>query len=519
MSRFQDGWRAAGLLLHITSLPGPFGIGDLGPKAHAMLDFLQKAGVHFWQVLPVNPTAPALGNSPYSAYSAFAGNELLVSPTLMVEEGWITKADADRARQTQPGQPNRDRVDFETTIKLKSALIDLAYSRVGFGLLDREDFSKFAWDNSAWLNDYSFFMTAKADLGGIPWFEWPDGLKYRDDHELGVHGRRLSEAILRVKFGQFLFFSQLNRLKDGAVRRGIKLMGDTAFYVNHDSSDVWANRHLFRLTPDGQTGKMAGVPPDYFSQTGQLWGNPVFDWPANRESGYGWWLSRLRHNLSMFDWIRLDHFRAFCRYWSVAGKAETAKNGDWEMGPGASLFEAAGGGPLNVVAEDLGVITPDVTELRQKFDFPGMRVLHFGFGPDQPLSTHCPYRIEPDNLVYAATHDNNTTRGWYENDIDYKSRQRISDLAGYQVNSSNVAWTLIRLTYLSSGAISVITVPDLLNLGKDGRLNVPGTVGTGNWAWRLSTMDQLTPALAANLAELGALAGRDDLRHPNVLTY
>jgi 4-alpha-glucanotransferase len=476
------------------------------------LDFLQKAGLHIWQVLPVNPTAPALGNSPYSAYSAFAGNELLVSPSLMVEEGWITKAESEQARQPQSGQ-----IDFEKTIKLKSTLLDTAYAKVGFGLLDREDFSRFAWENSNWLNDYSFFMTAKADLGGLPWSAWPDGLKYRDDQQLGVHGRRLSEAILRVKFGQFLFFSQLNRLKDGASRRGISLMGDTAFYVNHDSSDVWANRHLFKLTSDGLTDMMAGVPPDYFSKTGQLWGNPVFDWSANRNSGYGWWISRLRHNLSMFDWVRLDHFRAFCRYWSVAGGSKTAAVGTWEEGPRESLFEAAGG-QLNVVAEDLGVITPDVTALRKRFDFPGMRVLHFGFGPDQPLSTHCPYRVEPDNLVYAATHDNNTTRGWFEYDIDHKARQRISDMAGHEVNSFNVAWTLIRMAFLSPGAISVITVPDLLNLGREARLNTPGTVGK-NWTWRLGSLDHLTPDITDNLAELGALAGRDNQKHPNILTY
>ncbi|MDR1678041.1 MAG: 4-alpha-glucanotransferase [Deltaproteobacteria bacterium] len=512
MSRFQEGWRAAGLMLHFSSLPGPYGIGDLGPTAHSFLDFLQKAGIHIWQILPVNPTGPPLGNSPYSAYSAFAGNELLVSPALMVEEGWISKEEAEKARQPQSGK-----VDFAKTIKLKTALLDTAYNRVGFGLLDREDFSKFAWENGAWLNDYSFFMTTKADLGGLPWFEWPDGLKYRDDQELGIHGRRLSEAILRVKFGQFLFFSQLKRLKDGAARRGISLMGDIAFYVNHDSSDVWANRYLFKLTQEGKAERVGGVPPDYFAKTGQLWGNPVFDWSANQANNYGWWVSRLRHNLAMFDWVRLDHFRAFCRYWSVEAGAKTAEMGVWENGPGASLFEAAGG-QLNVVAEDLGIITPDVTELRKRFDFPGMRVLHFGFGDDQPLSSHCSYRIESDNLVYVGTHDNNTSRGWFENDIDPKSRQRISDLVGYKVTAANVAWTLIRLAYLSTGTISLFTVPDLLNLGREGRLNTPGTVGD-NWAWRLNSLDSLTPALAANLSELGSLAGRDNCRHPNILHY
>ncbi|MDR1110012.1 MAG: 4-alpha-glucanotransferase [Deltaproteobacteria bacterium] len=511
MSRFKDGWRAAGLMLHFSSLPGPYGIGDLGPAAHSFLDFLKRAGVHFWQVLPVNPTAPALGNSPYSAFSAFAGNELLVSPALMVEEGWISKAEADLARQPPAAQ-----IDFPRTIRLKSDLLDRAFARVGFGLLDREDFSRFSWDNAMWLNDYAFFMTAKADLGGGPWTGWPDGLKYRDDHQLGVHGRRLSEAILRVKFGQFLFFSQLRRLREGAARRGVMLMGDTAFYVNHDSSDVWANRHLFRLRPDGLPDKVAGVPPDYFSETGQLWGNPVFNWADNRANGYGWWLSRLRHNLAMFDWVRLDHFRAFRAYWSVDAGAATAASGAWEAGPGESLFESAGGA-LNLVAEDLGVITPDVTELRRGFDLPGMRVLHFGFGPDQPLSTHCPFRIEPDNLVYTATHDNNTTRGWYEHDLDYAGRQRLSDLAGHEVTARNAAWTLVRLAFLSPGAICVATVPDLLDLGQEARLNTPGTA-SGNWGWRLDSMDPLSPGLAGRLAELGALAGRDNLSHPNVLS-
>ncbi|MDR1296983.1 MAG: 4-alpha-glucanotransferase, partial [Deltaproteobacteria bacterium] len=471
-------------------------------------------GVHFWQVLPVNPTGPGLGNSPYSAYSAFAGNELLVSPALLVEEGWVTKAQADQARQPQP-----DQVDFPRTIGLKTALLDAAYAKVGFGLLDREDFSRFAWANAMWLNDYAFFMTAREDFGGGPWTSWPDGLRRRDDRELDVHGRRLAEKILRVKFGQFLFFSQLKRLKDGAARRGIRLMGDTALYVNHDSSDVWANRRLFMLEPDGSPRLVAGVPPDYFSKTGQLWGNPVFDWPANEASGYGWWASRIRHNLEMFDWIRLDHFRAFCAYWSVAAGAETARDGEWVRGPGAGLFERASeGGRLNLVAEDLGVITPDVTELRKKFDYPGMRVLHFAFNSDQPISTHCFFRIEPDNLVYAGTHDNNTTRGWFDQDLDRGARRRLSDLAGRAVDSSSAAWTLIRLAYLSPGALAVVTAQDVLDLGPEARLNTPG-VPSGNWGWRLRSPDQLTPALADRLAELGALAGRDNLAHPNLLTY
>ncbi|MDR0354192.1 MAG: 4-alpha-glucanotransferase [Deltaproteobacteria bacterium] len=514
MTLFAQGWRAAGLFMHLTSLPGPYGIGDLGPTAHNFLDLLKKAGFHFWQVLPVNPTTPALGNSPYSAFSAFAGNELMVSPALMVEEGWITEGEATKARM-----PCLDQIDFNWTINNKTALLDAAYEKVGFGLLDHEDFSRFAWGNAHWLNDYAFFMAMKKDLGGLAWTDWPEGLRERDDKHLESHGRRLAKEILRLKFGQYLFFSQLRRLKDGASRRGLGLIGDSAFYVNHDSSDVWANRRLFKLGPTGLPVEAAGVPPDYFAENGQLWGNPVFDWPANQADGYGWWLSRLRHNLAMFDWVRLDHFRAFCAYWSVPAEETTAKNGVWQPGPGASLFEAAQkDGQLNLVAEDLGMITPDVTDLRRRFNYPGMRVLQFGFGPDQPLSTHCPYRIEPDNLVYAATHDNNTTRGWFDKELDSDGRNRLSDLAGFTVARSNVAWTLIKLAYLSPGALSVATMPDILDLDQESRLNVPG-LPSGNWGWRLTRLDWLTPRLIDKLAELSCLAGRDNMTHPNVLTY
>ena len=515
MNRFDQGWRAAGLFLHVTSLPGPYGVGDLGPAAHGFLEFLAEAGLHFWQVLPVSPTAPALGNSPYSAYSAFAGHELLVSPDLMVEEGWITGAEADSARV--PGDPRR--ADFGAASATKGRLLDLAFGKVGLGLLDRPDFAKFIHDNAGWLNDYAFFMAVKASLGGTAWTSWPEGLARRDEEQLRSHGRRLAEAILRVKFGQYLFFRQLGRLKDLARWRGLGLVGDTAFYVNHDSSDVWANPGLFRLAPDGTVGPMAGVPPDYFSKTGQLWGNPVFDWDAHRADGYRWWAGRIRHNLGLFDWVRLDHFRAFSACWTVEAGSPTAETGEWTPGPGAALFEAASaGGPLNIIAEDLGVITPDVTELRRRFGLPGMRVLQFGFGPDQPLSNHTPFRIEPDNLVYAGTHDNNTTRGWFENDLDDEGRQRLSDLAGREVTAWTAAWTLIRLAMLSGGAMCLATVQDLLNLGADSRLNVPGTA-FGNWAWRLGSLGELTEELSGRLADLAALSGRDNLEHPNVLTY
>ncbi|MDR2443643.1 MAG: 4-alpha-glucanotransferase [Deltaproteobacteria bacterium] len=515
MSLFDQGWRAAALFTHITSLPSPYGVGDLGPCAHAFLDFLKRSGFHFWQVLPVNPTAPGLGNSPYSAYSAFAGFELLVSPDLMVKDGWLSPDQARDARL-----PNTGQVDFPKAMEVKTKLIDAAYSKVGFGILDRKDFAKFIYDNAAWLNDYAFFMAVKADFGGSSWSHWPDGLKYRDDRELAHHGRRLSEAILRIKFGQYLFFKQLGILKDQAKARGLGLIGDIAFYVNHDSSDVWSNRRLFKLNNDGSTSFMAGVPPDYYSETGQLWGNPVFDWASHQADGFGWWKSRIFHLLGLFDWVRLDHFRAFLAYWEVEPGSKTAATGAWQPSPGPALFESAASShkSLNIIAEDLGVITPDVTALRRRFNFPGMRVLQFGFGSDQPLSSHTPFRIEPDNLVFSATHDNNTSKGWYEEELDADGQKRLSDIAGMEVTAQTAAWALIRFAYLSTGALSVVSIPDILNRGSKWRLNLPGT-STGNWGWRLESFDELTSELSDRLADLGAVSGRDNLMHPNILTY
>jgi 4-alpha-glucanotransferase len=502
-------------MLHFTCLPSPYGIGDLGPSAHQFIDFLHKANFHFWQVLPTNPTSPSLGNSPYTAFSTFAGNELLISPDLMLTEGFIDLSDLQRAHQAQSSQ-----VDFDATIHRKGALIDLAFQRA-LGALEHNDvFERFCLDNASWLNDYSFFIAAKDAFGGVAWTDWPADLADRDDGALAKYGTKFSKEILRVKFGQFLFFSQLGRLKQAAKEKGVGLIGDTAFYVNHDSSDVWSHRELFSLNDDGTLSFMAGVPPDYFAKTGQLWGNPIYDWSAHQKEGYRWWKGRILHNLGLFDWVRLDHFRAFSAFWSVEPRSKTAQSGSWRPCPGAELFETVmqGRDSLNIIAEDLGVITPDVTDLRRRFGFPGMRVLQFGFGSDQPLSSHTPFRIPADNLVYSATHDNNTTKGWYEHDLDDQARERLTKLAGWPVTADDAAEALVRLAYLSPAALCVVTVQDLLNLGQESRLNTPGTA-KGNWGYRLNSLDDLSPHLADALSELGQLSGRDNYTHPNILTY
>jgi len=516
MNLIGEGWRAGGLLLHISSLATPYGVGDLGPAAHRMTDFLSRAGFHFWQVLPLSPTAPGLGNSPYSAYSAFAGNPLFISPDLLVRDGWLT---ADEARAAE--LPTEGPVDFERVVARKDALLNLAFERAETRLEAQAGFQDFAWRNGPWLNDYAFFMAAKNHFGGADWLGWPMELRRRDDAALHLFGTRLARPILREKFAQYLFFSQLAELKELLHRKGLGLIGDAPIYLSHDSSDVWTQPRLYQLDEAGRSVALAGVPPDYFSRDGQLWGNPIFNWPEHGREGFNWWKNRLWRQFELYDWLRLDHFRAFAAFWSVPAGAKTAASGSWRPGPGADLFAAASAnGPLKIIAEDLGIITPDVTALRREFGYPGIRVLQFGFGDSFGLSTHAPFRVEPDNAVYTGTHDNNTTRGWFRQEADELKRRQLAELAGGPVTEENAAWALIRLAWFSPAALALTPAQDLLNLNENARLNIPGTAA-GNWAWRLSSPSCLVDddRLADRLAELAALSGRDNQVHPNILTY
>ena len=514
MPQIDDGWRASALLLHPSSLYSPYGIGDLGPSAQAMVSFLGRCGFHFWQFLPLVPTSAGLGNSPYSAFSAFAGHSLLISPDLMVRDGWL-RADEARAAEL----PASSRVDFDLAAINKTRLLDLAFERAENGLEHHQAFQEFAWKNGTWMNDYAFFMAAKHHFGGGSWIDWPEALRRRDDSALREYGTALARPILREKFVQFLFFTQLHELKDLMRERGLGLIGDVAIYVNHDSSDVWSQPELFCLDPEGRSYEVAGVPPDYFAKDGQLWGNPTFNWERHAQDGYNWWKHRLWHTLTLYDWIRLDHFRGFAAYWAVPAGAETAASGKWRPGPGVNLFNAASSaGPLNIIAEDLGIITPDVTALRRQFGYPGMRVMQFAFGPDSACCAHIPFRIEKDNVVYTATHDNNTTRGWFRQDATALMRRQLSELCGYEVREDNAAWALIRLAWYSPGALAVAPMQDMLNLDERSRMNTPGTP-SGNWAWKLSGPDLLTDELAGRMADLTAVSGRDNFDHPNTLTY
>jgi 4-alpha-glucanotransferase len=472
------------------------------------------AGLRYWQILPLNPTAPSLGNSPYSGFSAFAIWELYASPAAMKEEGLLDAGDL-RDLEIPLGGP----VDYPRVMAAKKEAVDRAFAREERRLMDDPDFRGFMSFNGSWLDDYALFAAAKADTGGLPWTEWPEEIRLRRPEGLERWGTRLARQILRIKYGQHIVFRELTKLKARLGELGIRLIGDAPFYVSHDSADVWARRDLFLLDPaTGETAVMAGVPPDYYSEDGQLWGNPVYDWPRHREEGYAWWTHRILHNLGLFDWTRLDHFRAFSACWTVPAGEATARNGRWMPGPGGELFGRVSQGDLNIVAEDLGVITPDVTLLRKSRELPGMRVLQFGAGDPTGLSIHCPFRVEPDNLVYPSTHDSNTSRGWYRHELDDPGKKALDTLAGFRVTDSSAAKALVTLAWMSPGAIALATVQDLLGLDETARINVPGTA-TGNWEWRMDGFTPLNDRLAAELAELTAVAGRDDYPHPNILTY
>jgi 4-alpha-glucanotransferase len=475
---FPPGYRASGLLLHVTSLPSPYGIGDVGPAALAWIDRLQGAGQCWWQALPMGPTG--YGNSPYQPLSSFAGNGLVISPDWLVEDGLL------RASDCQPGEFPEHETDYNAVIPFKHRLLETAWSRFTAG--DRSDlrpaYEQFCRDQAHWLDDYALFRALKARFNGAYYLEWPAELVQRQQAALDRARSELTNQVGLACFAQFVLLRQAARLKAYARGKGVKLIGDLPFFVSPDSSDVWANPELFLLDERHRPRFVAGVPPDYFSATGQLWGNPVYNWDALRDAGYRWWIDRLRSLLSHVDAIRLDHFRAFTAAWHVPAGAPTAESGNWRPGPGAGFFSAVQTelGSLPFLAEDLGRITPDVYALRDQFHLPGMRVLQFAFDghSDNP---HLPENYVSNAVVYTGTHDNPTTRGWYE---DLPDGQR-GNLWNYRKrsagNSGEAAPALIDLAWSSAAALAMAPLQDVLNLGNEARMNVPGRPD-GNWRWR-----------------------------------
>jgi len=483
-------------LLHPTSFPGPYGIGDLGAEAYRFVDWLAAAGQGLWQVLPLGPTG--FGDSPYQTFSAFAGNPLLIAPEDLLQRGYLPENDL-----AAPSFPS-ERVDYGAVIPWKQGLLWRAFQQFAAGPRPQA-FHDFVSQEQAWLPDYSLFMALKDEQQGQPWWLWPPELRDKEPLAMSRAQERLQERIQFYFFQQWLFFQQWGKLKEYANQHGIAIIGDIPIYVARDSADVWAHRSLFLLDAEGQPLVVAGVPPDYFSPTGQLWGNPIYDWEKMAANGYAWWIERMRANLRWYDIIRIDHFRGFYNFWAVPGGDETAVGGEWRAGPRHDFFDAllAALGELPIIAEDLGEPDPGVDELREHYHFPGMKVLQFAWGGDA-TNPFLPHNYEPNCVVYTGTHDNDTTRGWYE-----KAPEHEKDFVRryLRVDGSDIAWDFIRLAQSSTARMALIPLQDAMNLGSEARMNLPATAA-GNWAWRYLP-PQLSPEIQAGLAELAGLYGRD----------
>lgn len=489
--------RAAGILLHPTSLPGRYGIGDLGEELIAFLDWAAGAGFRVWQVLPLNP--PGYGNSPYGCLSSFAGNPLLLSPERLRHEGLLP---GDALNGVPPfGEGS---VEFDRVCEVKFALLRESWRRFASEADSerRSALNAFVAAEKSWLDDYALFMALKNARGGEPWWTWESPIVRRGKRALDKARAALADDIAFWKYLQFLFFGQWQTVRGAAHARGIRIMGDVPIYVASDSADVWANQELFQLDDHGRATVVAGVPPDYFSETGQRWGNPLYRWDVMRETGFQWWIARVRANLRFADVIRLDHFRGFAAYWEIPASEPTAIHGHWMPGPGKALFDAIREalGDLPLVAEDLGFITQDVHDLRNAIGLPGMKILQFAFGQND--SPHLPHRFEPKTIVYTGTHDNDTARGWFEHaSLEEQKAARL-----YLGDDADIAFAFIRAAYTSVARTAIVPVQDVLSLGSDARMNTPGE-DQNNWSWRMPS-GALTYAHAERLRRLAALTGR-----------
>ena len=490
--------RSSGILLHPTSLPGPFGIGDLGPAAHEWIETLATTGTRHWQVLPLGPTG--YGDSPYQCFSSFAGNPNLISPEALVADGLLTPDDLD-------GLPPLDdrEVDYGLVIPTKTSLVDRAGSRIDAAGL-RDELIEFSDNHREWLDDFAVFMALKDVHDLRPWWTWESEFRDRDRQAIDRFRSANAALIEQHVVRQFLFFRQWHVLRAAARGHGIRVIGDIPIFVAADSVDVWTNRDLFYLDEEGNPTVVAGVPPDYFSPTGQLWGNPLYRWDVHRNTGYRWWLERLKAVLDIVDVVRLDHFRGFAGYWEVPGSEDTAMNGRWVTGPGTDFMNAVVDefGAPPIIAEDLGEITPDVIELRDRFGLPGMKILQFAFDSGE-TNDFLPHRYPDNCVVYTGTHDNDTARGWYES-AQEQDRHFAREYLG--VEGNDFSWDLIRAAWHSRAALAMTTMQDVLSLGSEARMNFP-SVPAGNWRWRLSA-GAFTQDLRARLRALNESAGRTD---------
>jgi 4-alpha-glucanotransferase len=491
--------RSAGILLHPTSLPGPYGIGDLGPTAYDWVETLTRARQKWWQVLPLGPTG--YGDSPYQSLSAFAGNIYLLSPEVLLHDGLLEQTDLAGVRFSA------QRVEYEHVIAFKNHLLARAWAqfkagRAGGLRAALDDFR--GRHDAAWLADYALFKALKEEHADRSWQEWPAKLVRREPGAIDAARQRLADEVDKHRFGQFLFFRQWQNLKAFANSKGVRLIGDVPIFVASDSADVWANPELFTLDDQRRPTVVAGVPPDYFSATGQLWGNPLYRWDVSRQSGHRWWAARMRATLELVDFVRIDHFRGFEAYWEIPSSAPTAQTGQWIKGPGIEFFDVLRQalGSLPLIAEDLGLITPEVEALRDKFGLPGMRVLQFAFG-DTPKNLYLPHNYVRNTVAYTGTHDNDTTEGWYAT----RPENERALLHRYMpIGADGVARGLMRLAWASVADYAIAPLQDLLRLGSEARMNTPG-LPAGNWCWRMQPAPLPADAIEW-LAEITELFGR-----------
>jgi len=503
--------RESGILLHPSSLPGRYGMGSLGPEAYRFADTLKEMGQHLWQILPLGPTG--YGNSPYQSLSTFAGNHLLISFDLLMQAGLLSKS-----RLRKFPKLSDDAVNFGTAISARTRVLATVcrsfLRKASYSMLS--DFEEFCVTNADWLDEYALFVSIKAAHNGRPWTEWDPELASRKPSRLRRATRELKTSIRNAKILQYLFFNQWCRLRSYCHKSNVRLIGDIPIFVAHDSADVWANRELFYVNKDRQPSVVAGVPPDYFSATGQRWGNPLYRWEVHEETGYAWWIKRMRKSFELVDIVRIDHFRGFEAYWEIPGEEPTAINGKWVKGPGDRIFytmrEALGN--LPIIAEDLGVITAKVRALRDKFNFPGMQVLQFMFSPDSEEDEFSPESFPENCVCYTGTHDNDTTVGWFRGDDktdstrseNEKITERKAVLAHVKTDGSQIHWDLMQLALMSSANLAVIPLQDIMGLGSEARMNVPGRP-SDNWRWRFR-WEQLLPESRQQIRDLCKEANR-----------